>query len=296
MVYKRLSEINFRLEDLRRQSPPARVLMTRPSFFEVAYVINPHMAGNVGSVDHEVAEHQWDALRSAYECLGMSVHSIEGVPNQPDMVFCANQTLPYSSPDSKESGVFLSRMNAPERHDEVKHYERFFQSLGYRIRTLPDEFVRFEGMGDAIWHPDRFLLWGGYGFRTDRSVYTQISSEIEVPVLLLHLTDPDFYHLDTCFSVLDEDTVLIFPGAFRREGLELIHGIFSRVIEAPEYESRELFACNAHCPNGTDVLVQRGCSQTAAQLIDNDYSPIEVDTDEYLKAGGSVFCMKQMFW
>ena len=30
---------------------PGRVLLTQPDHFEVAYVINPHMKGNVGDVD-----------------------------------------------------------------------------------------------------------------------------------------------------------------------------------------------------------------------------------------------------
>ena len=48
---------------------PGRVLMTTPDHFRVAYVINPHMEGNIGTVDRPRARAQWDALRAAYERL-----------------------------------------------------------------------------------------------------------------------------------------------------------------------------------------------------------------------------------
>ncbi|MCH8031512.1 MAG: hypothetical protein IIB09_06825, partial [Bacteroidetes bacterium] len=95
---------------------------------------------------------------------------------------------------------------------------------------------------------------------------------------------------------LDETTVLIYPDAFRPEGLELIHAHFDRVLEAPAGEARELFACNAHSPDGKNVIIQRGCTETNHQLSEAGYEVIEVDTDEFLKSGGSVFCMKLMFW
>ena len=34
---------------------PTRVLMTTPDHFRVAYVINPHMEGNLGTVDRDRA-------------------------------------------------------------------------------------------------------------------------------------------------------------------------------------------------------------------------------------------------
>jgi N-dimethylarginine dimethylaminohydrolase len=90
--------------------------------------------------------------------------------------------------------------------------------------------------------------------------------------------------------------VLIHPGAFDDDGLALIHDLFERVIEAPEDEARELFACNAHCPDEEHVLIQRGCDTTTRLLRDAGFAPVELETSEFLKAGGSVFCMKLMFW
>ena len=275
---------------------PGRALMTSPDHFEVAYVINPHMAGHVGEVDGARARDQWHALREAYERLGVGVTVVAGAPGLPDMVFCANQTLPYETPGGAR-GVVLSRMHAAQRKPEVEHYARFFRSEGYEVRSLdPDLPGDFEGMGDAIWHPGRYLLWGGHGYRTDPQVYRRLGDALGFPVLTLSLTDPDFYHLDTCLCPLDEDTALVYPGAFDADGLATVRAHFRRTIEAPEAEARGLFACNAHSPDGHHVLIQRGCTETVALLRAGGYEPVEVETGEFLKSGGSVFCMKLMYW
>jgi N-dimethylarginine dimethylaminohydrolase len=187
-------------------------------------------------------------------------------------------------------------MHAEQRREEVPHFAAFFEEQHYDVETLPDEAGAFEGMGDAIWHPGRFLLWGGHGFRTDPEAYGAVSDLLDVPVLLLHLQDPDYYHLDTCFCPLDPEHVVIAAEAFDGTGRALIDHAFETVIEAPDEEARHQLACNAHCPDGTHVLIQEGCEGTVERLRAEGFRPVALDTSEFLKAGGSVFCMKQMIW
>lgn len=275
---------------------PGRVLMTTPDHFQVRYVINPHMKGNIGDVDPRVAMQQWEVLRDTYDRLGFEVHVMEGREDLPDMVFCANQTLPYTTPGGNR-GAIVSRMHAEQRKPEVDFFADFFENRDYEVQTLDDDLPGdFEGMGDALWHPGRYLLWGGYGYRTDRTVYQRFSDKIGFPVIPLQLLDPDFYHLDTCLSPLDEDTALLVPAAFNDEGIEQLEAQFARLIEVPEDEARSLLACNAHCPDEEHVIIQSGCEKTNKRLEKASYEVVEVDTSEYLKSGGSVFCMKLMFW
>lgn len=295
-VYRTLDSIDFVLADCPAVPLAGRVLMTTPDHFEVAYVINPHMEGNIGSVDRSQAAIQWQSLRQTYEQLGIASMEIAGVENQPDMVFCANQTLPYYNPRSGERGVVLSRMHAPERKQEVDHYQAYFSRLGYETVPLPEGTGDFEGMGDALWHPGRYLLWGGSGYRTEESVYEFLSDRLNVRVVALRLVNSEFYHLDTCLSLLSSDSALYYPGAFDEEGLALLQHFFPKLIEAPEDEARELFACNAHCPDEKHVIIQKGCEVTVNRLRSAGFIPIELDTSEFLKSGGSVFCMKQMLW
>ena len=286
----------FSIDALPPIPRPGRVLLTSPDHFRVEYVINPHMAGNVGDVDPERARRQWESLKETYERLGMDVEVLAGAPDLPDMVFCANQSLPYQTPGG-ELGVILSRMHAEQRKPEVEHYDRFFGSVGYEVQHLDLDLPGdFEGMGDAIWHPGRYLLWGGYGYRTDKQIYERFAEKLGFPVVAIELTDPDFYHLDTCLCPIDEETALYYPGAFTDEGIAAIKRHFRRTLEAPEDDARERFACNAHSPDGKHVLIQAGSATTNGLLRAGGYEPVELDTSEFLKSGGSVFCMKLMYW
>ena len=296
-VYRTLDGIDFDRTDCPALPRPDTVLLTTPDYYDVQYVINPHMSGHVGSVNHGVAMQQWKALRAVYTALGIEPHIVDGQPGLPDMVFCANQTLPFFDPLAERHGVVLSRMHAEQRRDEVPYFADAFSDLNYTVESLPESVSSpFEGMGDGIWHPGRYLLWGGYGFRSAPEPYEVLAGLLGARVVALELTDADFYHLDTCFSPLDEHSVLIYPGAFTDDGLALIDHFFTTVVEAPEEEARHQFACNAHCPNGHHVLIQEGCTTTENRLRRAGFKPIELDTSEFMKSGGSVFCMKQMIW
>lgn len=295
MVYTRLADVPFRLDDLPEMPEARRVLMASPEHFSVEYVINPHMAGHVGQTDRAAARAEWEGLRAAYERLGLAVDVVPGAEGLPDMVFCANQTLPYLAADGTK-GVVLSTMHADQRKGEVEHFAQHFSERGYATAALPEALGDFEGMGDALWHAGRRLLWGGYGFRTGLDAYARVSEIADAPVLALELQDPDFYHLDTCLSVLDGQTALYYPGAFTADGLALLRAFWPRLVEAPADDARERFACNAHCPDGRHVLIHPGSRVTNARLREAGFEVVEVETGEYLKSGGSVFCMKVMTW
>ncbi|AXJ00059.1 N-Dimethylarginine dimethylaminohydrolase [Cyclonatronum proteinivorum] len=288
--------LRFRLKDLDTLPEPGRVLMVRPTHFSIDYVINPHMEGQVGKVNKEKAMQQWEQVRDAFAATGKEVVELEGGKNLPDMVFCANQSLPYCNPEGGHE-VIMSIMNSPYRQPEVPLIADWYDQQNYERHHLDGEIIPiFEGMGDAIWHPGRRLLWGGHGFRTSKDAYTFISETLNVPVITLALHKSHFYHLDTCFCALNEDSVLIYPKAFEPEGLRLIRSLFKNVIEAPEEEAMDKFACNATCPDGKHVIIQKGAKQTSKALKEAGFEVVEVDTSEFIKSGGSVFCMKLMLW
>ncbi len=286
-------------EVLRHAEPmpkPEKVLMVTPDYFSVDYIINPHMTGNVGTVDKAKARWEWEVVRDKFRNFGLTVHELPGEPGLPDMVFSANQSLPILDADGHHH-VLMSNMHAEQRKEEVPYFEQWYRQNRYEINYLDAENVLdFEGMGDAIWHFKKRLLWGGYGYRSSKNVYLHIAETFDVPVVALELIHPAFYHLDTCFCVLNTETVLIYPPAFTHAGLELIRAAFPVVIEAPEAEALKLLACNAACPDGRNVVIQKGCNEVNKMLKKNGFAFHEVDTTEFLKSGGSVFCMKLMVW
>lgn len=289
-------QIDFTVEERPSMPLPTEVLMVRPLHYSVDYVINPHMADQVGKVDKIEANNEWNLVRSLFDQIGINIHIIEDQEGLPDMVFCANQSLPYIDEDGNEH-VFMSIMHADERKDEVPYIEQWYRQNGYEIHYLDEDKISdFEGCGDAIWHTGKRLLWGGYGYRSSLEAYETISDTFDVPILALELVDESFYHLDTCLCVLDEQTALIYPEAFTDEGLEMINKMFDTIIKASKYEAEELFACNASCPDGRNVIIQQGCTDVNKNLRDNGFSVHEVSTYEFLKSGGSVFCMKMLLW
>lgn len=270
---------------------PSRILMCPPDYFEIKDVKNAFMQGNIGTLDKALAVAQWDVLKTTFEQLGRPVVTIEPAPDLEDMVFSANQVLPGLDEDGTPY-VVISRMRYPSRQREIPLYRQWFASQGYRILELHQPEVCFEGQGDAIWHPGRKLLWGGHGQRTDFGVYPELAERLGVPIIALELGTPEFYHLDTCFCALDEQSVLIYPQAFTSEGLALIHRFFPLVIEVPSAEAHKTFACNAFAFDGRNVVIQWGATETVAELRRVGFHVTEVDTSEFIKSGGSVFCMK----
>jgi N-dimethylarginine dimethylaminohydrolase len=277
------------------RAPQRSVLLCRPDGYRIAYAINPHMRDETGAlrrVDGEWALRQWNALGDAYRSLGFRVDVIEGDPAFPDMVFAANPALPFV-PAGGGKAVLLSNMRAPERRGEVDRFEAWFNSRGYEVRRLSREAAAsFEGHGDLLWHPTRRVLFGGFGFRTAEGALSAVSGVLGIPVVPLRLVDPRFYHLDTCFMPLDAHRALLFRPALTDDALDVLRACFDEWIEPPESEAVRGLACNADCPDGRNVLIDASCSVTISRLEGCGFRVTPLDLSEFLKAGGSAFCMK----
>ncbi|MFN8945942.1 MAG: dimethylarginine dimethylaminohydrolase family protein [Pseudobdellovibrionaceae bacterium] len=275
-------------------NPFTEVLMVHPQYFDIEYAINPYMkdsAGNLNKVDRQLAVIQWQNLKTAYERIGFSVSVLDGVEKLPDMVFAANQSFPFLKGQKKS--VILSRMRSEYRQKEVAYFQKFYQSKGYDIYEISNDLT-FEGNGDALIQPGTNEIWGGYGYRTDLKVYDQVAKITGMKVHPLRLNSEFFYHLDTCFSILDAQTVAYVPSAFDSSAIKLIQQKFKRNIEVHEKEALDFFATNCHSPDGKHVILHPGAERFRTALKDHGFVPVELDTSEYKKSGGSVFCMKMM--
>ena len=274
---------------------PNAILMCKPTYFEVKDVKNPFMKGHLEGVDKELATKQWQDLKEKLEKTEIKVSTISGVKNLEDMVFTANQVLVGVSNEGTKY-VLPGRMKHESRRLEVPHYIRWFKNNGYEVKdSLADQTNHlFEGHGDAIWHPETMLLWGGYGHRTSKESYYHISAQTNVPIILLELVDSTYYHLDTCFCTLDKETVMIYPKAFSQTGLELISSYFKTVLEV-EPEEASNFACNA-LAIGKNIFIQKNNPKICQKVNQLGFNSIEVDTSEFMKSGGSVFCLTLDFY
>ena len=268
-----------------------RVLMVDPSHFQVRHVINPHMEGMIGAVDPIRAMGEWTAIKATYESLGFPVTVVHGHDDFPDIVFAANQLLPYLDADGKPALV-LSHMAKVERQGEVAYLADSLRDLCsmHPLRTV----LPLEGTGDAIWHPGKNLIWGGHGFRTDESAWEEVADITGARVIPLSLVHEHMYHLDVALMPVDELTAFSYHAAFDEESWARLKAGFANLIEVPEDEAVEGFALNGHCPDGKTLLLPAGNPETKRLAEARGLTVLELPTREFQKSGGSIFCLKNM--
>jgi N-dimethylarginine dimethylaminohydrolase len=258
----------------------AQILMCPPDYYGIEYEINPWMDRTRGA-DRERAIAQWQSL---YETLtgpvGAKVELIDPQPGLPDMVFTANAGLVVGK------RFIPSRFRYPVRAGEEPFFHRWFQSRGYEVLPLP-EGCTFEGAGDALACGD--TLYAGYHYRSHVSSHREVSRLLGKRVLSLELTDPRFYHLDTCFCPLAADSAIYYPGAFDRYAQQVLAGSIRQLVLAqPEDAAR--FGCNAVVVD-RHVVLNAGCDRLQSGLEEAGYTVHPVDLSEFLKSGGAAKCL-----
>jgi N-dimethylarginine dimethylaminohydrolase len=268
---------------------PKTALMCPPTFFDVREPKNPYMGR---PIDPAKAQRQWQGLRRALEDAGVRVELIDPVKDLDDMVFAANQMF-VGHHDQLGKFIVPSRMRYASRHKEVTFFVDWFRPRGYKIIDLDLDEDYLEGHGDLLWHPDRSRIWAAYGFRSTRGGIEKFASAMQqlgFPVIPLQLVDQHCYHLDTCLCPLNHDAALIYPGAFSPESLPTVRGPWKRIHELTRNEALQ-FMGNGIVANGRFITprLTRNLEQILAQ---EGLTPVVVDTSEFEKSGGSVFCMK----
>ena len=256
-------------------------LMCPPEYFTVAYIINPWMHGNLRKIDNVVAKQQW---RSLYDvlCDRATVRLVLPQPGSPDMVFTANAGL------VKGRDFIVSRFRYPERQYEEPYFADWFMDRGYQVSLMPRD-VPFEGAGDALFDRSSEVLWMAHGHRSISAAREVVQERLGVDVVTLKLVDQRFYHLDTCFCPLAPGVALYHPEAFDTYGRRVLHTHVPTLIPVIESEAHR-FGCNAIVVGKTVVHNSR-CPQLATDLHLHGYRSIEVELDEFLKAGGSAKCL-----
>ncbi len=304
-LYLKAADIDFKLEDLVDKPCTNRILMCTPEHFDVTEAINRFMVTREGDkeiinrVDRELAQKQWNYIRDLYLSLGYEVEYVSGPYGMEDAVFSANQSFPFLNLETGAKEVVMSIMRKEKRKKEVAYFEAWYRNEGYKIHHLKD--CSFEANGDALWFPGKNLIISGYGstthHRTDLEALKQLAQITNIPVIGIHLTNEDYYHLNTTLCLVSEDTCLAYPPGVGEEGMKILHMFFKNVIEIPKVEAHPPhFAGNAFSPDGRVVLIQHSCKETIAALRDLGYIVLGIDTSEYIKSGGSVFCMKMMVY
>lgn len=139
-----------------------RILMCPPDCYDVNYVINPWMEGNVHKSSKVRAAAQWRGLNDILHRYA-HVELLHPEPGLPDLVFTANAGLVLAN------DAIISRFLHKERQGEEPHFKKWFENRGFAVHELPRN-VPFEGAGDALLDRSEPWLWAGHGFRSHLSI------------------------------------------------------------------------------------------------------------------------------
>jgi N-dimethylarginine dimethylaminohydrolase len=277
-------EAGSKINPSRSTPPPPHFdiptfLMCAPQWYDVDYVINPWMAGNLHRPSRDLAFAQWRELHRRLQ-LFADVRLIPAVAGSPDMTFVGHAAV-------VQHGIAaLSSFAHPQRRAEEKPLRRWLQDHGFLLWETSRE-TAFEGEGDALFDIGGRHLWAAHGVRTCLQCHRHIADAWHVPVTSLRLVDPRFYHLDTCFAPLTRGYVMYFPDAFdapSREAIEANYAPEKRLMVS-ETEATA-FACNL-INVGDSILMQKSLTDLPARLSRLGFDVVQLDLSEFIKAGGS---------
>jgi len=257
--------------------------MCAPDHYDVDYVINPWMEGNLHKSSRDRAVEQWQQLFHVLKDHAI-VDLVQPEKGVPDMVFTANAGLVLG-----ETAV-LSRFFHKERQGEEPFFKAWLEGHGFTVHELPKD-LPFEGAGDALFDREGRWLWAGYGFRSELDSHPYLARWLDIEVLSLRLMDERFYHLDTCFCPLTDGYLLYYAPAFDAYSNRLIE---LRVPEAKRIaigeEDAVTFACNAVNIDRAIVL-NKASDKLKQRLAAAGFQVIETPLTEFLKAGGAAKCL-----
>ena len=253
-------------------------LMCPPEWYAVDYVLNPWMAGNVHRSSRDLAFAQWKGIHNVLRGLS-DVRLLHPEPGCPDMVFLGHGALVH------HGVAAVSSFAHSQRRPESSFLRRWLTSQGFLLWETPRE-TAFEGEGDITFADDGAMLWAAHGVRTCRSSHQHIGNAWHLPVRSLHLVDPRFYHLDTCFAPLQGGFLLYFPGAFDAPSRALIEVAYpaEKRIAVGETDATRMACCALNI--GSNVFTGELTRDLAQRLFDTGFDVVQLELSEFIKGGG----------
>lgn len=262
-----------------KSNPTAHFYMCPPTYYEIKYLLNDWMDANF-EIDNDEAMSQWNSLCEVYDKLGASVSIVKAVEGIPELTFAGDSIFLFGN------NAISSKFRFEERQPEVGPMAKWFKDLGYVIHQLP-KGIRFEGNAETmLWNGK---LIGGYGIRSDKEAYTSVAEILDVEVIPLRLQEP-YYHLDTGFCPINEDTIAYVPEAFDRHSRELVAKLAKNtIIIGPE--EAHLMASNSKAVGDTVVVSTKQAPNFVEQIKRLGLNVVQLELAEFLKSGAGAKCL-----
>jgi len=138
------------------------------------------------------------------------------------------------------------------------------------------------------------VIWGdkmfaGYGVRSDLGGIRRAAKILDLELIPLKLNHDNFYHLDTCFCLLNSHSAMYYPGAFTPSALRKLRKHIPDLIPL-DVTDATMFACNSVVYKN-QILMPSGPQKILKELDIRGYEITLINTSEFLKSGGSLQCM-----
>ena len=261
-------------------------LMCPPTYFEVAYSINPWMDPG-GALDRTLAVRQWSGLVDAYRSTGHRVDLLQPLAGLPDLVYAANGAIVV------DGRTLVAKFANSQRDAEATVHAAWHRQNGilYGGGEVQLAAAANEAEGDFAVLSKGILA--GCGFRTTPEAHRELATVKGREVISLELMDPRLFHLDLALAVLDDerDHIAYYPKAFSEQSRQLLSQMFPDALIANEHDAYA-FGLNA-VSDGLHVFIPAGARQLREGLAAAGYWPISIDLSELTKGGGSVKCCTQ---
>ena len=254
-----------------------RLLMARPDFFRIDYEINPWMNIN-NQVEADQANQQWQAIKNIYDQLGWTVKLIDPDPDWPDLVFTANGGLVIGQK------ALVSNFRHPDRRGETSLFADWFRSRGL---VTSQARYDFEGEGDALVWGD--LILAGYPWRSDAAAHPGLARLFDREVISLQLTDARFYHLDTCLTPIDKQTIAAYKPAFSPQSWQQLKDRAQTLIEVEPSDAKN-YGLNA-LSDGQNIVLASEAEGLVDLYRSRGMTVWPTPISEFKKSGGGVKCL-----
>lgn len=215
-----------------------------------------------------------------------------------DLVFVANNGIVLEH--LPEDTYIASNFYAPNRRGEEIIANKFFEQMGFKVIPCPHFF---EGEAELKHVRDNIYI-GGYGIRSQKESYDWMSSEFDMNIIQVELTDPYNYHLDCTVFPLTKEKLIVATEAFTKKEikqLENIAEIIPITIEQAHTGLTNSVRCNNYILNASDIdflskrsedyRLERAKNIRLEEIAgQNGMEVCYFNMEEYLKGGGLLSC------
>jgi len=281
---------------LQRQSAPAgitsetdrltEVLLCRPTFLEAVPCCSVTRESLCDGFTPSIVEasRQHVMLEAILEANGVATRLLPAQPGMPDLCFTRDSAVmtPWG----------LLALNPAMAHRRMEPAQMLAFARNARLPALGMiEVGTIEG-GDVCIARDGLLIVGWSGERTSERGAEALCELFDAAGwrCITYRFDPHFLHLDTQFSMIDDDLALACVDVLHDDFLKVLESEGIELIRVSYKEARRL-GCNLLALGERRVIASSSNKRVIAELERRGVVVDTVDVSQFERCGGGIHCL-----